>query len=498
MRSTDFSTWSPNAIACLEYAYYPELMLTFLLDADTPQDSYAYDSRPRPCKTLIQLFERAYPRELAQIKSEIGLQIWNSRPHVWGWHGDAEGLISDTLWNARPQKSGIAVDDVACALVAGDPVAHFLTDLGVNPGAIGQGLRAAVHHGARKVGPEHLTTAYHSQLQSKGVYYDCVCPRIIEDRLITGRSDGVLEVFSMPFLDSEREIMINPAGPVTHISDPGPYGEDMVIAVASTDLVRRVMVGGGTLGPAVRLGAPVTALDLVSATTAVVSTADGRLSALDLVQGAVLHSRKLTGGPATSVTAIGWLNSTEALVLTTNDRTVRAWNARNLRGAREWHLPETVPYQKSAWGAVPVRKATSCGTANSVIVAGTDEEMFAVFRAAAEGKNARAAETLISDPEYNGFRNGRCIAVRMDGDEALLCTTHVSRIVKFPELTRGVVPLRAGTMCCQVRAQHVATSPGLKAVVLLDSPSAAVLLRSRLIDVTPDLETGLMAIQNWR
>lgn len=499
MQSTDFSTWSPSAIACLQYAYHPELLLTFLLDADTPKDSYAYNGRPVQCKTLVRLFERAYPRELARIKSEIGLQIWNSRPHVWGWHRDAGKLISDTLWGARTQKSGIALDDVACALVGGDPVAHFLTSLGVNPGAIGQGLRAAVHHGTRKMGPEYLTTAYHRQLPAKDVHYDCACPWITGDQLIVGRSDGVLEVLSMPFLDSEREITVNPAGPVTHVSDVGPYGEDTVVAAASMDLVRRVIVGEGTLGPAVRLGARVTALDLVNETTAAVGTADGRLSILDLVQGTVLRSRKLNGGSATSVTAFGWLYPAEALVLTTGDRTVRAWYARNLHGAREWHLPDTVPYQKSAWGAVPVRKATSCAATNSFVVAGAEEEMFAVFRAGAEGKNVKTAETLINDPEYNGFQNGHCIAVRMDDDEALLCTTHVSRIVKLSELTRGVAPLRAGKMYCEVRAEHVATSPGLKATVLLSSfPSSAVLLRSRQVDVTPDLETGLKAIQNWR
>jgi len=186
-------------------------------------------------------------------------------------------------------------------------------------------------------------------------------------------------------------------------------------------------------------------------------------------------------------------------VLTTNDRTLRAWNARNLHGAREWHLPDAVPYQKSVWGAVPVRRATSCGVASSAIVAGTDEEMFAVFRAGAEAKDPRTPETLINDLEYHGAGlNGPCIAVRMDGGEALLSTTHVSRIVRLSELTRGVVPLRKGTMYCEERAQHTAVSLGLKTIVLLDSPSVAVLLRSRLIDVVPDLESGLKAIRNWR
>jgi len=328
----------------------------------------------------------------------------------------------------------------------------------------------------------------------------CVCPWIIEDQLIGGRDDGVLEVLSMPFLRSKHEIPIDSAGPVTCISAPVLHRDDTVTAVASRNLVRRVIVGEGSLGPVVGLGALVTALGVVGVTTAAVSTADGRLSMVDLVHGTVLRSRKLAGGPATSVTAARFskLDPSEILVVTTNDRTVRAWTASKLRAASEWQLPDTVPYQRNVWDPVHIRRATACDVAGSVIVAGVNEEMFAVFGAESARKSARSAETLVNDPEYNGFRNASCVGVRIDGDEMLLCTSHVSRIMKVPEAPQGVVPLRSG-LFCEERRQLVATSPGLKETVLLDPPyGLTVLLRSRLITVTPDLEQGLKAVQNWR
>jgi len=311
----DFSSWSPGAIACLQYAYHPQLLLTFLLGAKSPPDSYAYTPRPAPSETLTSIFERAYPRELAILQNEVGLQMWGSKdhPHVWGWQQDASTLMHRTTWHAGHRQAGITAEDVACEVLCSAPVVQLLTSLGVNPGGLAYGLGVAISHGVREVGREYLTSAYHHRSPG-GVY--CVCPWIIGDLLIGGRDDGVLELLSVPLLRSEQEIPVGQAGPVTCISAPVSCGDDAAIVVASGNLVRRVLVGATEFGPVTGLGAPVTALDMIDEATAAVGTADGRLSVLDLVRGTVIRSRKLHGGPASSVTAARFRVGRRSMALT--------------------------------------------------------------------------------------------------------------------------------------------------------------------------------------
>lgn len=518
----DFRNWDPRAIACLKYAYDPVLLFTSLLDVQFPFDSDRYSAsdvhrwRPEPSKTLIAILERAFPDLLRRLRYDIGVRIWENAepPNEWGWHEDTEDLINWILkgkTGRQIREEGICVEDVASATALLEPVRNLLEEVGISPGGLSWGL--GMSRGARKIGPDHLTVAYGT---SKEFYFRCMCPWIIGDQLVTGRSDGVVEVISVPFLRSVREISLDTSEPVTRISAPVLLHDDAVAAVASGNAIRLITIGEGKVTPAVKLRERVQDLDLVNASTVAVGTTDGLLSIVDMSTGRILRSRKLPGDFSMIEAHTSPAKPSDPWILTIDATAVRAWTVRKLRPARTWLLPDPLPRTAIGFPLFVPRIFDALGT---TVLVGMNQDMFVIFREGRARTKNQTADAVINIPHL-----GACKVVRLDGGEALLCGEFLAQILRVPEIPEGersagegspafsgrytVDPYSisiSGQKPIQLRGElrcgggeQLATSQGFaQTVALMKWRQLEFLARTRTIITDPDIERAAWHIQEW-
>jgi hypothetical protein len=522
----NFESWDPRAIACLKYAYDPVLLFMSLLDVQFPFDSDRYSAsdvhrfRPEPSKTLIAILERAFPVQLRRLRYDIGVRVWENAepPNAWGWHEDTESLINLILegkTSHRIGEEGVCVEDVLAATVLQDPVRTLLEEIDISPGGLSWGIGFTCK--ARKIGSSHLTVAY---VTSESFNFTCMCPWIIGDQLVTGRPDGVVEVLSVPFLRSVWEISLDTVEPVTRISAPVLTRDDAVVAVASGNAIRLITVGERKVAPPIKVRERVHGLALMNASTVAVGTADGLLSIVDMHTGRILRSRKIPGGFASTIVAHSSqdnLSDPDLSILTIDATAVHSWTLRKLRPATNWLLPDPLPRTDTRFPLFVPRVLDALGT---TVLAGMNQDMFAVFRERRTKTKNRMADAVIYVPHL-----GKCTGVCLDGGEALLCGEYLTQILTMPEIPEGGSSERRGSPAFSGRytvdpysisitgrppiqlreelrsggGEQFATSQGFaQTVVLTNWRQLRLLVRAHNNIIDPEIERAVWHIQEWR